>query len=346
MESMQAVVKPSPEAPPELRRVPIPRPGAGEVLVRVRATAICGTDVHIAEWDGWARGAGITLPLVMGHEFCGEVTAVGAEVRGLAPGDYVAGETHIACGTCFQCRHGLAHICRHLKLFGIHCQGSFAEYAVLPGACAVRISPAIPPRVAAVLEPLGTSLRAALEVAPGGETVAVTGCGPIGLFAIAAARALGAARIIATDVLDDRLALAGRMGADVALHAGRADVLAEVLRLTDGVGVDAVIEASGSVPAIQQAFACLRKGGKVALIGLPSAPAPLQLGSAVVFKEAHVVGVHGRDLFRTWTQMEALLAAGRLQVEPAITHELPLEAFAEGFHLLEEGKGSKVLLHP
>jgi len=346
METMQAVVKPSPEAAPELRQVPVPRPGPGQVLVRVRATAICGTDVHIAEWDGWARGAGIALPLVMGHEFCGDVVALGEAVAGLAPGDYVAGDTHIACGACFQCRRGLAHICRHLQLFGIHCQGSFAEYAVLPASCAVRISPAIPPRVAAILEPLGTSLRAALEVAPGGETVAVTGCGPIGLFAIAAARAVGAARIVATDVLDDRLALARRMGADVALHAGRVDMAAEVLRLTGGVGADAVIEASGSPPAIQQAFACLRKGGRVAMIGLPSAPVPLQLGTAVVFKEARVIGIHGRELFRTWTQMEALLAAGRLPVEPAITHELPLAAFAEGFHLLEAGKGSKVVLHP
>ncbi len=214
--TMRAVVKV--EASPGFRldRIPIPKPAAGEVLVRVKATAICGTDLHIADWSGWAQQAGIRLPLIMGHEFAGEVVEAAPGVREVRAGDYVAGETHVPCGECYQCRNGLQHICGRLTLFGIHRDGSFAEYAVLPAICARKIPTAIPPRIGAILEPLGTALRAVMEVDIPGETVAVVGCGPIGLFAVAAARALGAGRIVALDVVPGRLALARRLGADLA----------------------------------------------------------------------------------------------------------------------------------
>ena len=344
--NMRALVKESETSAMRLAEVPRPEPKAGEVLVKVRAAAVCGTDLHIARWTPWAQRAGIRLPLIMGHEFSGDVVALGPDVTGVKPGDYVAGETHVPCGQCFQCRNGLQHICGNLKLFGIHRDGCFAEYATIPAICAHRIPTTIPPNVAAMLEPLGTSVRAALEVHPAGETVAVLGCGPIGLFAVAAAKAVGAARVIATDVREERLKLAQAVGADLALDARRVNVAESILHETDGVGVDAIIEASGSVPAIEGAWKYLRKGGKVALIGLPSDPVRVNLGPDVIFKEARIIGIHGREMFATWTKMEHMLERGLLRVDPVITHEMPLERFAESFELLEAGNGGKVILTP
>ena len=343
---MRALVKETDNTTMRLFDVPRPEPGPGEVLVKVRAAAVCGTDLHIAQWTPWAQRAGIRLPLVMGHEFSGEVVALGPDVKGVRAGDYVAGETHVPCGQCFQCRNGLQHICGNLKLFGIHRDGCFAEYATIPAICAHRIPTTIPPNVAAMLEPLGTSVRAVLEVHPAGETVAVLGCGPIGLFAIAAAKAAGAARVIATDVREERLKLARAVGADLTLDARQVKVADVILQETGGVGVDAIVEASGSVPAIEGAWKYLRKGGKVALIGLPSDPVRVNLGPDVIFKEARIIGIHGREMFATWTRMEHMLERGMLRVDPVITHVMPLERWAEAFRLLEEGQGGKVILTP
>lgn len=344
--NMRALVKETESSAMRLVDVPRPEPRPGEVLVKVRAAAVCGTDLHIAQWTPWAQRAGIQLPLIMGHEFSGEVVALGPDVTGVQPGDYVAGETHVPCGHCFQCRNGLQHICGNLKLFGIHRDGCFAEYATIPAICAHRIPKTIPPSVAAMLEPLGTSVRAVLEVHPAGETVAVLGCGPIGLFAIAAAKAAGAARVIATDVREERLALARAVGVDVALDARQVKVADVILQQTGGVGVDAIVEASGSVAAIEGAWGFLRKGGKVALIGLPSDPVRVHLGPDVIFKEARIIGIHGRELFATWTKMERMLERGLLRVDAVITHELPLDRWAEAFRLLEDGQGGKAILRP
>jgi threonine 3-dehydrogenase len=341
---MHAIVKTGEGPGVEWRRVPVPDPGPDEVLVRVTASAVCGTDLHIAQWNAWARSAGIRLPLVMGHEFCGEVVGTGSRVRALKPGDYVAGETHLPCGACYQCRNGLQHICGNLKLFGIHRDGCFAEYATIPELCAYRVPAAIPPRIAAMLEPLGTSLRAVLEMDVSGGSVVVIGCGPIGLFAIASARAMGAFRIIGLDVREERLELARKVGCGLTLDPLHADVTARVLEATDGVGADAIIEASGNAAALEGAFRFLRKGGRCALIGLPSVPVRLNLGPDVIFKEATIVGIHGREMFRTWTRMLALLSSGLLNVDPVATHEMPLSEAAKGLALLEAGEGGKVIL--
>lgn len=344
--TMLAVVKRDEHSAIGLERIRMPEPGPDDVLVRVKATAICGTDLHIAHWSGMAQSIGVRLPLVLGHEFSGEIVEAGRNVRDLACGDYIAGETHIPCGQCYQCLNGLQHICGRLKMFGIHRDGSFAEYTTIPALCARKIPASIPPKVGAILEPLGTSLRAALELGVSGEAVAVTGCGPIGLLAIAAAKATGAYRVVATDIRADRLDLARRMGADAAFDPTTTDVVAEVLALTHGVGVDAFIDASGSEKAIQLAFKCLRKGGKAALIGLPSAPVSLNVGVDMVFKEARIVGIHGRMMYATWTHMENMLSSGKLVVEPVITHTMSLTEYATGMALLEEGKGGKVILVP
>jgi threonine 3-dehydrogenase len=343
---MKAIVKAAARPGIALERVPVPEPGPEEVLVRVKATAVCGTDLHIAHWNAWAQRAGIPLPLVMGHEFSGEVAAVGSRVRTLVPGDYVAGETHIPCGECYQCRNGLQHICKNLTLFGIHRDGCFAEYATIPALCAYRVPAAIPPRVAAMLEPLGTSLRAVLEMDVAGGSIVVIGCGPIGLFAVASAKALGVSRIIGLDVREERLVLAKRLGCDITLHPRSPDALERILAATDGVGADAIVEASGSAAALEGAFAYLRKGGRCALIGLPSEPVRLDLGPDVVFKEATIIGIHGREMFRTWTRMLKLLASGLLNVDPVVTHEMPLDDCEKGLALLEAGQGGKVILVP
>ena len=343
---MQAVVKTAESPGVTQRRVPIPDAGPEEVLIRVKASAVCGTDLHIAQWNPWAQRAGIRVPLVLGHEFCGEVVAVGSQVRALKPGDYVAGETHLPCGACYQCRHGLQHICQNLKLFGLHRDGCFAEYTTIPGACAYRLPSTIPPRVGAMLEPLGTSLRAVLELHVAGSSVVVVGCGPIGLFAVASAKALGASRIIGLDVREERLALANLVGCDVALDARESGAVERILDATSGVGADAIVEASGSAAALEGAFQYLRKGGRCALVGLPSTPVRMNLGPDVIFKEATIIGIHGREMFRTWTRMLELLTHGLLVVEPVITHEMPLHQAEEALALLEAGKGGKVILVP
>jgi threonine 3-dehydrogenase len=343
---MIAVVKQKREAGAKLEVVKIPELGPEDVLVKVKATALCGTDLHIYEWSTWAQNAGIEPPRIMGHEFSGEIVEVGGTVVDINPGDYVAGETHIPCGKCYQCKNGKQHICGNLKLFSIHTDGCFAEYSKIPAICARKIPASIPPEIGAVLEPLGTALRASLEVKVAGKNVAVIGCGPIGLFAVACSRAMGAANIIATDVVNERLQLSEKVGADVSLNPAKGDITEEILKMTQGVGVDVFIDASGSVEAIKQGFKSLRKGGEVALIGLPSEPIELNLGPDIVFKEAKIIGIHGREMFRTWTKMENMLDKGLLNIDPIISHVKPLSKFEEAFDLIKTGKGCKVILDP
>ena len=343
---MIAVVKQKREAGAKLEEVEIPELGPEDVLVKVKATALCGTDLHIYEWSTWAQNAGIEPPRIMGHEFSGEIVEVGGTVVDLNPGDYVAGETHIPCGKCYQCKNGQQHICGNLKLFSIHTDGCFAEYTKIPAICARKIPASIPPEIGAVLEPLGTALRSCLEVKVAGKNVAVIGCGPIGLFAVACSRAMGAANIIATDVVNERLQLSEKVGADVSLNPTKGDITEEILKMTQGVGADVIIDASGSVEAIKQGFKYLRKGGKVALIGLPSEPIELNLGPDIVFKEAKIIGIHGREMFRTWTKMENMLDKGLLNIDPIISHSKPLSEFEEAFELIKTGKGCKVILDP
>jgi threonine 3-dehydrogenase len=343
---MIAVVKQKREAGAKLEEVEIPELGPEDVLVKVKATALCGTDLHIYEWSTWAQNAGIEPPLIMGHEFSGEIVEVGDAVVDLIPGDYVAGETHIPCGKCYQCKNGQQHICGNLTLYGVHTNGCFAEYTKIPSICARKIPSSISPEIGAVLEPLGTALRTSLEIKVSGKNVAVIGCGPIGLFVVACSRAMGAANIIATDVVNERLQLSEKVGADVSLNPAKGDITEEILKMTQGVGVDAFIDASGSVEAIKQGFKSLRKGGEVALIGLPSEPIELNLGPDIVFKEAKIIGIHGREMFRTWTKMENMLDKGLLNIDPIISHSKPLSEFEEAFELIKTGKGSKVILDP
>lgn len=346
MGRMKAVVKIAAEPGAVLQNVDIPEPGPKEVLVKVKATAICGTDVHIYEWNKWAQGAVKSVPQIMGHEFSGEVVKIGSSVESLSVGDRVSGETHGPCGKCYQCLNGEQHICANMNLFGVHCDGCFAQYAVLTEICARKIPEEIPWEFGAMMEPLGTSVRAAQEVNPAGMRVAVIGAGPIGLGAITALKAMGACEIIVTDVSEDRLAIARELGATSLLNPMNCDVVSYIMETTDGVGVDAFIDASGNVGAIADGFKYLRKGGRVALIGLPSRTFEIDLGPYVIFKEAKITGIHGRKMFETWTVMENLMAGELLNLKPIVTHIMPLKDFDKGFELLKQGKACKVILDP
>ena len=345
MSMMSAVVKKTADQA-ELTSMPIPKCGPGQVLIKVQSAALCGTDMHIFEWNAWARSVGIELPYIMGHECCGDVVAVGEGVYAVKVGDKVAGETHIPCGHCYQCMNGEQHICANLKMFGIHTNGCFAQYAVIPAVCARPIPREISCDIGAVMEPLGTAVRAASEMQVAGANVMVLGCGPIGLFAVAAARSMGAAKIFATDISPARLEIAQIMGATQALNPLTQDVAQIVLTKTGNFGVDVVIEASGNVEALKDSFRYLRKGGRLALIGLPGKPIELELGREIVFKEAKIIGIHGRKMFETWTQMENMLAAGKLDVSPVITHKLPLNKWQQGVELAKNGEACKVIYHP
>ncbi|HBD63757.1 MAG TPA: L-threonine 3-dehydrogenase [Clostridiales bacterium] len=343
---MRAVVKENEGIGAVLKDVEKPVLNEGEVLVKVKAAAICGTDQHIYVWNTWAQNNNIKLPTILGHECSAEVVEVGPGVKGLKPGDYVACETHIPCGECYQCKNGEQHICGNLKLFGIHTNGCYAEYAKIPAICAVKIPESINPNVGAVLEPLGTAVRANVEVQSSGKNVAVIGCGPIGLMAVGAAKAFGAASIYAIDINDYRLGIAKEMGATEIINSSLDKAGEKLVELTNGVGVDAFIDASGNTAAILEGFRGLRKGGKVALIGLPSRPLEIDLGSQVVFKEATIIGIHGRRMFETWTTMSNLLDKGLLNIDPVITHVLKLEEFEKGFEIAQNGMGGKIILVP
>jgi len=345
MNRMRALIKTSP-VDTKLDIIDIPEPGRAEVLFRVKAACICGTDLQIYNWSPWARNAGIKLPLVMGHECCGEVVALGSDVQGLKVGDKISAETHVPCQKCYQCLIGAQHICQNLKTFGIHMNGCFADYAILPAVCARKIPAEISYQAGAVMEPLGAAFRSVMEEEVGGANVVILGCGPIGIFAVTSAVTLGAARIVATDISPSRLKLAEKMGADVILNPHQDKLAESILELTGYYGADVVIDASGNVDAIRGAFSFLRKGGRVALLGVPDRTIELELVSQVVLKEAQIKGIHGRKMFSTWIRVENLLAAGKLNIKPAITHVLPLSKWKEGFKLSLSGEACKVILEP
>src|ERR1700719_2489078 len=328
-----------------IESVPVPGVGAHEVLVRVSAASICGTDLHIYGWDRWSQGR-IKPPVTLGHEFCGVVESVGEEVTAVAPGDFVSAEMHVNCGHCHQCRLGEAHICQNLKIIGIDQDGAFAEFVKIPATNIWKLDPAIPERYGAILDPLGNAVHTVLAGAIAGRTALVTGCGPIGLMSIAVAKACGSSTVFATETNEQRRAMAKKMGADVVLNPGAEDAVAKILRETNSTGVDVLLEMSGNPTAIQQGFKALRAGGRAALLGIPTENVPLDLVNDVIFKGATVQGIYGRRMYGTWVQMTALLKAGRLNLEPLFGERASLEGFEGAFALLQGGLAGKILMYP
>jgi threonine 3-dehydrogenase len=328
-----------------LEKAAVPPVGPADVLVRVKTASICGTDLHIYGWDRWSQGR-IKPPVTLGHEFCGLVERVGEEVTVVKPGDFVSAEMHVNCGHCHQCRLGEAHICQNLRIIGIDQDGAFAEFVKIPASNIWKLDPAIPEHYGAILDPLGNAVHTVLAGPIAGQTVLVTGCGPIGLMSIAVAKACGSSTVFATETNENRRAMAKKMGADVVLNPAAEDAVAKILAETNGTGVDALLEMSGNPMAIQQGFKALRAGGRASLLGIPTESVPLDLVNDVIFKGATVQGIYGRRMYGTWVQMTALLKAGRLNLEPLFGERAPLEKFEGAFTLLQSGLPGKILLYP
>ncbi|MGA6827248.1 L-threonine 3-dehydrogenase [Nitrospira sp. NS4] len=344
---MRALVKTTPAPGLTAMTCPDPTPGPYDAIVRVKATSLCGTDAHIYNWDPWAHSR-IHPPRIIGHEMCGEVVEVGADVTLVKVGDYVAAESHITCGQCFQCRTGQAHVCRNYRILGVDRDGSFAEYVALPEKVLWHTPAALPPEFASVQEPLGNAVDAALAEDLTGHTVLITGCGPTGLFSAAVARTAGAATIIASDVSDYRLDLAKQVGADYVLNARTetpAHIAAAIRDITAGEGVDAALEMSGNPGALHVAFGAVKNGGRVTLFGIPTGPISFDLANEIIFKGIRVHGITGRHLFSTWYRLAGLFKAG-LNIKPVITHTFPMSDYAKGFELINSGQCGKVVLFP
>jgi threonine 3-dehydrogenase len=323
----------------------VPVIGAADVLVRVKTASICGTDLHIYGWDRWSQGR-IKPPVTLGHEFCGVIERVGEEVTAVKAGDFVSAEMHVNCGHCHQCRLGEAHICQNLRIIGIDQDGAFAEFVKIPASNIWKLDPAIPEHYGAILDPLGNAVHTVLAGPIAGQTVLVTGCGPIGLMSIAVAKACGSSTVFATETNEKRRAMAKKMGADVVLNPAAEDAVGRILAETNGTGVDALLEMSGNPTAIQQGFKALRAGGRASLLGIPTENVPLDLVNDVIFKGATVQGIYGRRMYGTWVQMTALLKAGRLDLEPLFGEREPLEKFENAFAKLQGGLAGKILLYP
>ena len=329
----------------EIQELAVPSIGALDVLVRVSATSICGTDLHIYGWDRWSQGR-IKPPVTLGHEFCGIVERVGQDVVAVKPGDFVSAEMHLNCGHCHQCRLGEAHICQNLKIIGIDMDGAFAEFVKIPATNIWKLDAAIPEHYAAILDPLGNAVHTVLAGAIAGQTVLVTGCGPIGLMSIAVAKACGSSTVFATETNEHRRAMAEEMGADHVLNPACEDPVQEILDATGGTGVDVLLEMSGQPAAIQQGFKALRAGGRASLLGIPTENVPLDLVQDVIFKGATVQGIYGRRMYGTWVQMTALLKAGRVNLEPLFGERMALDNFEAAFAKLHSGMAGKILMYP
>ncbi|HET7629134.1 MAG TPA: L-threonine 3-dehydrogenase [Bacillales bacterium] len=342
---MKALVKSERGSGAQLKQVQIPSISDNEVLVKVKATSICGTDVHIYTWDEWAQSR-IQTPYTFGHEFSGVVVETGKNVIDVKVGDHVSAETHFVCGRCPQCLRGDHHVCQHTKILGVDVNGCFAEYVAVPAENIWHNSKETPHDIASIQEPMGNAVHTVLSGDVTMKTVGIVGCGPIGLLAIGVAKAAGAANVFAFDVNDYRLDLAKQMGADVTVHSMNENPLAVVDKHTGGNGLEVVCEMSGNPIAMDQAFKMVSYGGRVSILSLPTKPITLDVTNDIVFKGVTVKGITGRRMFETWRQVSSFLETKSVDVEPMITHSFKLEDFEKGFDLMIQGKCGKVVLHP
>ncbi|MBI4716837.1 MAG: L-threonine 3-dehydrogenase [Planctomycetes bacterium] len=351
---MQAVRKTRPDKGLEVCTVPRPQPGPEDVLVYVEAASICGTDLHIWNWDDWSQRR-IRPPLTLGHEFCGTIVAVGAKVQHAHVGDYVSAESHVTCGMCYQCRTGQAHMCPATKILGVDCDGAFANYVVVPEKVIWQNNRAkLPPEVATLQEPFGNAVFSTMNQDLSGQSVAVLGCGPIGLFTIGIARAVGAKAVFASDVHPHRINLARRMGANEVFNPaelarnGLDSIKATVdaMVAANGYGVDVVLEMSGAASAITTAFRVVRNGGTVILFGIPARPVEIDVAENMIFKNLTVFALNGRRIFDTWYKTRWLLESGVVDLRPLITKTIHFEEINDAMAMLARGDACKIVLLP
>lgn len=338
---MKALLKAHAEPGLWLEDAPVPIPGLHEVLIRIHKTAICGTDVHIYNWDDWAQKT-IPVPMIVGHEFAGEIADVGAEVSDFRVGERVSGEGHITCGHCRNCLAGKRHLCRNTVGVGVNRAGAFAEYLTLPASNVCRLPDNISDDDGAILDPLGNAAHTALSFDLVGEDVLITGAGPIGIMAVAIARRVGARHVVITDVNDHRLALARQLGATRAVNVSQTrldDVMAE---LDMHEGFDVGMEMSGAPQALRELLRCMNHGGHVALLGIPPGETAIDWNQ-VIFKGLILKGIYGREMFETWYKMIALLQGG-MDLSPLITHRFNVDDYQDGFAVMRSGRSGKVVL--
>jgi threonine 3-dehydrogenase len=338
---MKALVKS--EARPGIWMKDIAEPSAGpnDVLIKIAKTAICGTDMHIYNWDAWAQKT-IPVPMAVGHEYYGRIVDMGSEVRGFAVGDRVSGEGHITCGFCRNCRAGRRHLCRNTVGVGVDRQGCFAEYLAIPASNAFKLPDAVTDDIASILDPFGNATHTALAFNMVGEDVLITGAGPIGIMAVAIAKRVGARHVVITDVNDYRLGLAKKMGATRAVNI-KSETLDDVMReLAMKEGFDVGLEMSGNASAFRDMLRTMHHGGSVALLGIPPSDTAIDWNQ-VIFKGLNMRGIYGREMFETWYKMAALLQGG-LDITPVITHHFAVGEFQRGFETMGSGQSGKVIL--
>ncbi|MEE8425676.1 MAG: L-threonine 3-dehydrogenase [Woeseiaceae bacterium] len=339
---MKALVKAKAERGLWMQDIAVPKVGHNDVLIKINCTAICGTDIHIYQWDDWAQKT-IPVPLAIGHEFSGEVVKCGSEVKGFKPGDRVSAEGHITCGVCRNCRAGRRHLCINSIGVGVSRPGAFAEFLAVPAFNVFKLPDVISNDMAAILDPLGNATHTALSFDLVGEDILITGAGPIGIMAVAIARYAGARHIVVTDINDYRLNLAETMGASVALNVTRDSLDDTMQALGMEEGFDVGMEMSGNAEAFRDMLRTMHHGGRIAILGIPPGESSVDWNQ-VIFKGLTLKGIYGREMFETWYKMASMLQSG-LDIEPVITHHFGVDDFEPAFSLMESGQSGKVILH-
>ena len=338
---MKALVKAKAERGIWMEDIAVPEVGHNDVLIKVKRTAICGTDIHIFKWDDWAQKT-IPIPMAVGHEFSGEIVDMGIEVRGFSVGDRVSAEGHITCGHCRNCRAGRRHLCMNAIGVGVSRPGAFAEYLSVPAFNVFKLPDQITDDMASILDPLGNATHTALSFDLVGEDVLITGAGPIGVMAVAIARFAGARHVVITDVNDYRLELARKMGASRALNVTRETIDDTMRDLGMEEGFDVGMEMSGNPQAFRDMLRTMHHGGKIAMLGIPPGEMAINWND-VIFKGLFIKGIYGREMFETWYKMSSMLQSG-LNMAPIITHHFDIDEFQPAFELMESGQTGKVIL--
>lgn len=325
--------------------LPIPQINSDDILVKVKAAAICGTDLHIYDWDEFARKR-MNPPSIVGHEIAGDVVEVGADVKGIKVGDRVSAESHIFCGECFFCKNDMREICSNVETFGVSVDGAFAEYAKIRYDCAFKLADHISYEAGCMFEPMGAGVHGVESAEVNGKTVLISGCGPIGLTAITASKVFGAKTVIACDLFDEKLKIAREMGADIVINSKNSDIVSELKKLTNGLGVDAAIDITGSGKAINAALKSLRAAGRMVCVGLPDGEVAINLAEDLIYRQIEFTGISGRKIWQTWEDFSKVMADPRYNIERIMGPRFAMRDFEKAFEAIRSGVPGKMILYP
>ena len=344
--TMCAIIKEKPEKGLTYKTdIPIPQINGDEILVKVRAAAVCGTDVHIYNWEEFARKR-MAPPSIVGHEMAGDVVEVGANVKGIKIGDRVSAESHIFCGECYFCKNDMREICSNVETFGVSVNGCFAEYAKIRYDCVFKLEDHISYEAGCMFEPMGAGVHGVEAADVNGKVILVSGCGPIGLTAITACKVFGAKTVIACDLFDEKLEIAKEMGADIVFNSKNCDLVSELKKLTNGLGIDAAIDITGSGKAINTALKSLRAAGRMVCVGLPDGEVAINLAEDLIYRQIEFTGISGRRIWQTWENFSKVIADPRYNIERIMGHKFPLAEFEKAFEEIRAGVPGKMILIP